>query len=367
MTCLTDGEVQALVDGEAGAGEQAHAAACESCAARVREQRRRVEALLKAVGGEPVVPAGLESRVRGALEGDSHVRGATTLRGETPQAGGWRRLGWRAALAAAAALIAIVVVAPMIGGPATVSASEVLNKSLQALSRPAATGVERLEYELTLDGIPREFMPVPASGTYRIEELIDRDHAGRYRMSTFDAEGRIVSAVSEDPAAGRRTSVMLVDGRPFVFDFKTAAAPALSLLELERTHMEASVTMMQASGDQKLTEVADASGKSYLIQIPRVSPTRTEAVWDLQEARVLIDAEDFRIKEFSARGTILKQPYSVSYRLIRREARAAGEVAAAEFEIPSEPEAIVLTGRGTANPARDVVIAALREVARTRE
>jgi hypothetical protein len=365
MTCLTDGEIQAVVDGEAGAGEQAHVAACEGCASRVREQRGRMDALLGAIAGSPAAPAGLEARVGGAVEDAARARGSTTLLGGPARPAGWSRGTWRAVLAAAAVLVVVLVVGPMVSGPSTVSAAEVLDKSLQALSRPAASGVEFLEYELTLEGIPREFMPDAPSGTYRIEELIDHDHAGRYRVSTFGPDGRLVSAVSEDPAAGRRTSAIRVDGRPFVFNFTTASAPALSLLELERMHMEASVAMMQASGDQKLTEVNDA-GKSYLIQIPRVSPTRTGAVWDLQEARVLIDADDFRIKEFSARGTFLKQPYSVAYRLIRREARAAGDVSD-DFEIPAQPDAIVLQGRGTANPARDVVTAALQEVARTRK
>jgi hypothetical protein len=365
MTCLTDGEVQALVDGEAGAGEQAHAASCEGCAARVREQRRRVDALLGAAAGAPAVPAGLESRVRTALGGASAVSGSTRLLGEPMPEVGWGRGMWRAGLAAAA-LVAVLVVAPMLSGPATVSASEVLNKSLQALSRPAAAGVERLEYELTVEGIPREFMPDAPSGTYRIQELIDHDHPGRYRISTFGPDGRLMSALSEDPAAGRRLSTVRVDGKPFVFDFTTPSMPGLSLLELRQTHMEASIAAMQASGDQKLSEVDDG-GKAYLIQIPRVTASKGAALWDLEEARVLIDAGDFRIKEFSARGTLLKKAYSVSYRLIRREARAAGDVSAAEFDIPSEPEAIVLTGKGTANPGRDVMLAALREVAKSRK
>ena len=363
MACLTDGEVQAVIDAEAGPGERAHAAGCEACAARVREQQGRLDALLSRMDRSRGMPARLEARVRAALEGGAAVRGSTTLRGETNTAA-WGRGGWRAALATAAALVLAMVLGPRLNGPPTVSAAEVLNRSLRALSPAATTGVEFLEYELTLEGIPREFMPDAPSGTYRIQELIDHDHAGRYRISTFGPDGRLVSAVGEDSAAGRRVHAVRVDGRPFLFRFKTSSAPALSLPELERMHLEASVALMQASSDQKLSEVNDATGRSYLIQIPRVTASRSEAIWDLSDGRVLIDADDFRIKEFEARGTLLRQPYSVSYRLIRREARAAGEVGPAEFEVPSEPDAIVLEGEGTVNPARDVMVAALREVAR---
>ncbi|HEY3122272.1 MAG TPA: hypothetical protein VGL15_16725, partial [Vicinamibacteria bacterium] len=81
MACLTDGEVQAVVDAEAGTGERAHVAGCESCAARVREQQGRLDALLSRVDRSGAMPARLEARVRAALEAGAGVRGSTTLRG----------------------------------------------------------------------------------------------------------------------------------------------------------------------------------------------------------------------------------------------------------------------------------------------
>jgi hypothetical protein len=62
----------------------------------------------------------------------------------------------------------------------------------------------------------------------------------------------------------------------------------------------------------------------------------------------------------------MEQPYRVSYKLIRREARAAGEASTADFQVPVDPTAIAIDGEGTANAARDVLVAALRELARTR-
>src|SRR5947208_1700462 len=112
--------VEAVVDTEAGPGERAHVAGCESCAARVRGQQGRLDALLSRMDRSGAMPARLETRVRAALEGDAGVRGSTTLRGETAPAAGWRRGGWRAALATAAALVLVMVLGPRLNGPPTV-------------------------------------------------------------------------------------------------------------------------------------------------------------------------------------------------------------------------------------------------------
>jgi hypothetical protein len=365
MACLSDGDIQAVVDDEAEAALSAHVASCAECAARAREQGRRADTMREALGPPPILPAGLEGRVRRALDAQATVRGSTTLRAGVPTHLG-PAAAWRLGLAAAAAIVVTALLAPVVNGPSTVSAAEVLNKSLQVLARPATAGVELLEYELAVEGLPRDMMPARESGPYRIEEAIDHDHPGRFRIATFGPDGHLISAVSEDPTARRRVGTMTIDGQPFFFDFKTPPGRRLSPLDLERAHLEACVAIMQASADQKLSEVEDASGRYFLIQIPRLTPTTSAAMWDLQEARVLIDAADFRIREFAASGTLMERPYSVSYKLIRREARPAGESRAADFEVPSEPGAIVLQGEGSASGAGDLLAAALRELARTR-
>jgi hypothetical protein len=84
----------------------------------------------------------------------------------------------------------------------------------------------------------------------------------------------------------------------------------------------------------------------------------------LSEARAVIAADDYRIVELSVKGTFLKQPYSVSYRLVSRDLHGAPGVPAEEFEVPADPTAITLQGEGSAIPARDALMVALRAVAK---
>ena len=364
MTCLSEAEVQAVADGE---GDRAHVGGCVVCAGRVAE-RRRVLASMETLMAEPAaVPPGLARKVEEALAAASPVRGATRLRSEGSSRPPWRRVGWGAGLAAAAAAVVMLVVLPMMEGPGTVSAAEVLQHSLERLTRPVTRGVELLEYELALEGVPNEVMPEEESGTYRIQQLVDHDVPGRYRIFTYASDGALLSAVSEDPAAARRTSFARIGGRAYRFDFSLKGpAPQLSMAELERMHAEACIAIMQASGDQMLSVIEDAEGTSYQIQLPRVAMTET-AVWDLQEARVRIDAADYRIRELAVRGTLFKKPYRVSYRLTRHSVRASADVGAEEFAVPETPGAFVLEGEGTQNVMKDVLTAALRELAEARE
>ena len=81
--------------------------------------------------------------------------------------------------------------------------------------------------------------------------------------------------------------------------------------EIERLHMQASVAMMQASGNQQLQVIESQSGRQYRIEVPHVSAETPGAMWDLAEAQVVIDAGDYHIVEFAVKGTFMKQPYSV--------------------------------------------------------
>jgi hypothetical protein len=368
MTCLTEAEIQAVADHEAGEPARAHAEECASCHARVSEQLRRLAAVTGLLGPPSAMPTPLVQRVEQALRVAPHpdpaLRGATRLRADS----GRRASFWRPALAAslaAAAVLVVMLVIPGLDGPGTVSASEVLAQSLAQLSR-SATGVELREYELILDGVPKEVMPDQENGTYRIQQIIDHTSPGRYRMSTYGPDGTLLSAISEDPALHRRTSLVRLEGLVYRFEFDVAEAPQLSLTDVERLHNEATVAVMQASGEKSLRVLDGARGKSYLIEIPRVSPPTQAPLWDLHEARVLIDAADYRIRELSVRGMFLKRPYSISYTLTRRGIRPASEVAREEFEVPEETGAVVLRGAGTQNPMRDALAVTLRELAEAR-
>ena len=363
MKCLDDAQVQALVDNEAAADVRAHGASCARCAARIEQRRTVIDRALLALDVPAPMAATLQRRVEQAVVASS-ARGATRLRETGAPRGPWSRAAWSAAAVTVATLAVVLVVVPMVKGPATVSAAEILAKSANRLAQKASAGIELLEYQLVLDGVPREMMPENDNGTYRVSQVIDHNSPGHFRYSSFAPDGRLLTSIAQDPGRRQRVSVIRIDDQRYRFDFAMPAGDIPSLPEIERLHMQATVTMMQASGQQVLQTVDGADGPLYRIEVPEMSAAQTGAMWDLSRAEVLIDARDFRVMEFSARGRFLERPYSVSYRLISRS--VVGTVKPDVFAVPSEPGDIVITGDGTASPATDVVFAALRELARAK-
>jgi hypothetical protein len=369
MSCLNDAQIQSMADGEAVVRDKdalhAHVTSCARCQTRVREREIVVRAIAEALSHPADLPPDMRARVERALA-EGATSGATRLR--DTRGAGWpwmqpsRRALWSAGAVAAATLVAVVFVAPLVRGPATVSAAEILAKSATLLAARATTGVEVLEYDLALDGVPREMMPDHADGIYRVNQIIDHDTSGRYLLATRGPDGRLLSAVAQDPVARRRVVAVLIDDQPYRFGFTVPDAVALSLPEMERLHMQASVAMMQASGEKHLQVMDTPAGRQYRIDVPRISTQTPTAVWDLAEATVVIDAANYHVVEFAVKGTFLKQPYSVSYRLIARS--VAAHVGAEAFEVPRDPRAIEIEGEGSALPARDVLVASLREYAR---
>jgi hypothetical protein len=359
MTCLNDAQVQAVVDNEAAEDLRAHATSCARCARRLDERRRLNAAAVHMLDIPAPLPPGLERQIAQVLA-SSH--GATRLRESAPAAGLWRRTAWSAVVVTVATLAVVLFIVPMFKGPATVSAAAILAKSADRLAETASTGFELLEYELIVDGMPREMMPDQTNGTYRISQVIDHNSPGHFRYTSFAPDGRMLSSIAEDPSAHRRVSLMRIDNQRYRFEFTMPDKGLPSLPEIERLHMQATVAMMQASGQQVLQTVDGPDGPLYRIEVPQVSADNISAVWDLNHAQVLIDAKDFRITEFSASGTLLKQPYSISYRLIAHTVVSA--VQPEVFVVPSEPGEIVLAGDGTASPTSDVFFASLRELAR---
>jgi hypothetical protein len=67
------------------------------------------------------------------------------------------------------------------------------------------------------------------------------------------------------------------------------------------------------------------------------------------------------------KGAFLKQPYSVFFRAISRDVMSQADVPADKFEVPDTPGAIAFEGEGTAMPARDAMVAALRALARLKQ
>ena len=365
MKCLNDAQIQAVVDREAADDARQHAESCEACGNRVRERQALAAAFAETIDTTAGIPPGVSHRVRLALsEGSSP--GATRLRTDVASGGSSRRALWTTAAVVTATLFAVVFVAPLVRGPATVSASEILAKSASRLAE-RVQGVESLEYELTLDGVTREMMPDHENGTYRMKQVIDHDTAGRYLMATYDPRGALLSSIVQDPAANLRVVSARVEGVPYRFEFTLPDNLTLSPPELERLHMEASVAMMQASGNKQLQIIDGPSGRQYRIEVPHVSAETSGAVWDLAEAQVVIDAGDYHIVSFAVKGSFLKQPYSLSYRLINRTITAGTSVEPGVFEVPEDPGAIIIKGEGTAIPARDVLVVALGELARVKQ
>ena len=361
MTCLNDSHIQALADGEPLAGAADHAASCTRCGARLLERRRLMAAVEREIGVPIAMPAPLARKVE---DGFRHG-GATRLR-ESRGLGEWKWL-YSGLAVAAATIIAVLFVAPAIRKPdATVSASEILAKSASQLSATVTSGIEVLEYELVLDGVPKEMLPDQVDGTYRVWQAIDHNVPGRFRFASYTADGRMLTSIAEDPLKKRRVAAFTSEGQPFRFDVSLpAGASNMSLPEMERLHMQASITMMQASGNQLLETIDGPGGKMYRIEVPRVSGPGTNPVWDLTEARVLIDARDYHVTEFFVRGSFLKQAYSMSYKLISHV--IAASVKPDAFDVPAQPGEIVITGEGSPVPTHDIVVLALRDLAKLKQ
>jgi len=352
MNCLTDIEVQAVVDGEAGEASRVHAAECARCRRLVDERRRDVTAVTAAASSGAISPA-FESRIQRAIADGRPARGATTLR--AAPFGASRRRAWiSAAAAAAAAAIVIFVILPKAGSPTTLSASEVLGRSLQTMT--GAKGVELLEYDLFVAG--------GMSGSHRIVHLIDHERKGRYRFSNYGPDGALESSVGQESSAGRRFLVVRAEGRGVMVNIEAGAAPQVSLPEMIQALIETSITMMQANRDQTLTVHDTAAGRQYVVEMPRVQTGSSAAAFDLYSARAVVDGQDFRIQEFEASGSVLKQPYSMSFKLIRRTIRPSAEVPAEEFAAPATAGDVVINARADKDPLSDVLTAFVRELTR---
>ena len=356
MRCLTDIEVQAVVDDEASEEHRAHADTCEECRARVRERRGQMETIASLIDADGMPSSTFHSRVRTAIAANadpaSDVRGSTVLRASRPSA--WRRLGLVSALATAA-IIALFVygVMPRLGAPMTLSASEILSRSLQTIT--SGSGVEMLEYEVSLDGMVNS--PVV------IRQMIDRDNPNRYRVASYHADGTIASAISQDPVTQRRTQLFHVDGTNYIVRVNGIHNPVLSLPQMAQALVETSIGIMQAKSDQQLTVEDGPNGRRYIIDIPPVTPKNPAATLDIFGARAVISGTDFRIQEFEATGSLLKQPFAVSLKL--RMQRYLGG-ATPSFDIVPEPGDVVLQGAAGDDPLSELMTTVLRELGRVR-
>jgi hypothetical protein len=352
MQCLSRAELQTVADGEGTERQRVHVDQCLQCGAGVDELRRDVARIAAIVNGGADISAQAGARIRQSIASPTDRRGATTLRG-MPSPAGWRRPAVLSALATAAAIVFVVFgVLPRVGAPTTLSASEVLGRSLQTLSN--AHGIELLDYELVTEGI--------TAGAWRIEHVIDHDLPTRYRISTYLSDGTLYSALSQDPQRGHRSQLVRVDQRNYIVKVDSVQTPVLSLPQMGQALVETAVTMMQATSDQHLSVIEGPSGRQYVVEIPPVAPSRAAATLELYRARAVVSDGDFRIHAFEASGALLRQPFTVSFKLLRQT--VAMDVAPSEFEIQPGPDDVVLDGVASDEPVSELLTTLVRELAR---
>ncbi len=353
MSCLNDARLQAAAEGEATPAERDHLRACGACSARLADAHAAVAEFAHQMS-ELAVPPMLGARVAAAVgRASADRRGATTLRDSGRAVP--RRTWLFAGAALAATIVAIVfVLLPSVDPRTTLSAAEILDRSLQTLTRQ---GVESLEYELSIvapSALPDE------TGTYRIEQLIDHD-SGRWRFARYAPDGTVLNGISENPATGIREALMRVDGRTVRFHFTIPPDQRVRLWDLQRRYAESLIRLMQASAGQVVTEQGTGDQKQYVVELPATPEVATSAIFDLNHARMVVDGTDFHVVEFSAAGAAMGEPLSIGYRLIQRVVAASG-VQASEFDLPRDPNAIELSGEGTSHVPSDVFMLLLRSL-----
>ena len=361
MGCLNDIQIQQLADGEAGPESRSHAQECVRCAARLDERRRLMATLTATAAAADLPSPAFAARVGESVraQAPAPARGATVLRPVRRPA---RKPLWASALAAAAAAAVIMfLVLPRVDAPATLSASQVIDRSVQQLT--GGSGVELLDYELLVSSDYRQRVGLP-QGPYRIVQVFDRGNPARFKFSQFDGGGVLVAATAQDPARGRRTELRRVDDRNYIVTLTALPGPMLSIPELLQTQAESILRLMQLDADEHLTTVIDGDATHYVIELPdppAIAATPAGAPLRLDHARVEIDGRDFRVREFAARGTLLGLPFDVSIRLISQI--KAAQVAPAEWEIQPGAGDVVLEGdgRGDVTDSMDLV---LRELGR---
>ncbi|MEP6916478.1 MAG: hypothetical protein ABJC89_12565 [Acidobacteriota bacterium] len=354
--CLSDSELQAIVDGEAPDASRRHAAECAACADRLEVRRRLTARMVEAAGSRSLPPDVQESLRTRLFQGQApgpasraiRTPGATTMRTVRPTSP-WL---WSAGIAAAAVVLFVVIV-PGVDRNTTVSAAVVLGRSRTALAAPVS-GVEVLTYDLDFDGVLGDLIPVEQAGRFTVQESIDHDHQGRYRIVKLAPDGQMVGGAADDPLARTRVRYVRAKGRGYLLRFEGAEFTALSLPVVKRAALQTFIGLMQASAGQTLRDVRRAGEACYEIDIPQnaVAPGSLVA---LARARAVITAADSRLVEFSAAGALMDRPFSLDFALRSRERRTASAADARDFEIAAQPGDVVLEGDGSGHLIWDIM------------
>ena len=286
------------------------------------------------------------------------VRGGTTMREGHRTGRAWAG----GAIVAVAAVLLVVIIGPMVDRSTTVSAAAVLGRSRAALSAPVS-GVEVLTYDLSVDGVLADLVPAEQSGRFTVEETIDHDQAGRYRLLKLAPDGQAVFGVADDGLRGTRARYLRANGRGYLLRFTSAEPASLTLREVKRGALQALITLMQTSANPGLRETACDGEPCYEITVPE-SAGAPEALVSLESGRVLVTGADARIVAFSASGQFAGRPFGIDFALRGRTLRDSAAVPASAFELTARPGDVVLEGNASSNPMWDVVERTLAAIPR---
>ena len=349
--CLTDAELQALADREAGPDAGAHVEQCPPCTERLATRVRLIARTVDAAGSSEIPPS-VRDTIRARLDAGT-AEGATTLR---PVAHA-RRWTWGIPLAVAASIALVVYIIPGVDRRTTVSAAEILSRSRTALAAPTS-GIEVLTYELDLAGVLADLIPEEQSGRFTVRELVDHDHEGRYRIVKLTSAGQIIGGAADDPLRGTRTRYVRAGGRGYLLRFEGAEPAALSIPALKRTALQTFIGFMQASSTQTLREVPCGNDHCYQIDIPG-SAMPGGALVALNSARAVVAVGDSRLVEFSASGRFADRPFMIEFALRSQELRPSNSAQDSDFDIAPQPGDVVLQGNASNSPMWDIVTRAL--------
>lgn len=352
--CLTDEDVQAIADREADPGQALHIEHCQRCAERLAARKRLIVRAVDAAGtGE--LPADARSAIRARLA-ETTAAGATTLRPVRRA----RRWAWGIPIAAAAAIVFAVYVIPGVDRRTTVSAAEILGRSRSVIAAPIS-GIEVLTYDLELSGVLADLVPEEQSGRFTVQELVDHDHEGRYRIVKLTADGQVVGGAADDPLRGTRARYMRANGRGYLLRFEGAEPTALSVPALKRMALQTFIGFMQASSTQTMRQVQRGADACYQIDIPAGTMAGGTLI-ALDSARAMVTVADSRLVEFSASGRIADRPFMVQFTLLTQDFRPSESAQDSDFEIAPQPGDVILQGNASQNPLWDVVTRALRAI-----
>ncbi len=353
-SCLTDNELQAAADSAASPSQAAHLDACASCRQRLEERRAAIAAFGDLMEGTAVPPR-LRARVMAGIAGADRASGATTIRPAESRRPWLRPLVLPIATVAAIALVVFAVL-PRFGAPTEISASEVLGRSVLALGQVA--GVERLEYDLRIEGLDPQLLVGGGDQSLTVRHIIDHD-SGRFLVGKYAPDGTLAAGMAENPVAGIRTMVVHANGRRYVARLALPSERLLSIPQLARTMLRTWLGIVQASGSRGLTLARSPEGDRFIVQAPGL-PADPGSAWNLEGARIVVDAQDYHIVELDTRGQMLGRQYHVSFMLRHRE--VGTQATDSDFEFKPEAGDVVLEGPASDNPIWDIGSAALRRL-----